>query len=150
MAIPTVAWILGGVAILGLAVIFELFRRRSRRVSFTDSESPDQKPDWIQTTSPAQTIAATQADGEGIQLYDEDPGEQVAAPFAEQIEDILQARLRSDPSLATTHVDLGTAPGGDLEIWVDGERYTDVSQIPNERLRQAFREAIEQWEHMQE
>jgi hypothetical protein len=150
MAIPTVAWILGGVTILGLVMIFELLVRRSRRVSFTDSESPDQKPDWIETTPPAQTIAATQADGEGIQLYDQDPGEQVAAPFAEQIEDILQARLRSDPVLATTHVDLGTAPGGDLEIWVDGERYTDVSQIPNERLRQAFREAIEQWEHMQE
>jgi len=150
MAIPTGVWVLGGIAILILVVIFELLVRRSRRVSFTDSESPDQRPDWIETTPPAQTVAATQADGESIQLYDQDPGEQVAAPFAEQIEDILQARLSSDPGLATTHVDLGTAPGGDLEIWVDGERYTDVGQIPNERLRQAFREAIEQWEHMQE
>ena len=40
MAIPTVTWILGGVAILVLAVIFELFRRRSRRASFTDSSLP--------------------------------------------------------------------------------------------------------------
>jgi len=150
MAIPTGVWVLGGIAILILVVIFELLVRRSRRVSFTDSESPDQRPDWIETTPPAQTVAATQADGESIQLYDQDPGEQVAAPFAEQIEDILQAHLSSDPVLATTHVDLGTAPGGDLEIWVDGERYTDVGQIPNERLCQAFREAIEQWEHMQE
>ena len=43
-------------------------------------------------------------------------------------------------------VDLGTSPNGGLEIWVDGVRYTDVSLITDERLRQVFRQAVEEWD----
>lgn len=75
-----------------------------------------------------------------------DPGERVAAPFAEQIEDILRAILSADPALAALDVDLGTAPDGGLEIWVNGERHTDIDLIPDERLRQTIRQAIEKWE----
>jgi hypothetical protein len=97
------------------------------------------------TTPPPETTAAPQADDEGIALYDHDEGEKVAAPFAEQIEDILRACLSADPALAAMDVDLGTAPGGGLEIWVDGELYTDVSLLSDGRLRQVFRQAVEEW-----
>ena len=109
-----------------------------------------QKPEWMRTTPPPETVAATRVDGERVALYDYDPGEKIAAPFAEQIEDILRAHLSADPALAAMDVDLGTAPDGGLEIWVDGECYTDVSLLPDERLRQAFRQAIERWEQTQE
>ena len=77
-------------------------------------------------------------------LYDYDAGEQVAAPFAEQVEDIIPARLSADPALTAMEVDLGTAPDGGLEIWVNGVRYTDANLLPDERLRRVF-QAIEEW-----
>lgn len=63
-------------------------------------------------------------------------------PFAEQVEDVLRARLQSDPALPALNVDLGTAPDGGLEIWVNGERYTDINLLPDERLRRVFQEVI--------
>jgi hypothetical protein len=101
------------------------------------------------TDPPPETVAETQAHGQGIALYDREEGEQVAAPFAEQIEDILHVHMREDPELAGLDVDLGTAPDGSLLIWVDGERYTDIEQVPNERLRQAFHRAVARWEETQ-
>jgi hypothetical protein len=150
MYIPTVVWIAGGITVLVVVAVVVLFIVLARRVNLTRSGSPDQKPEWMRTTPPPETVAATQEDGRGIALYDYDRGEKVAAPFAEQIEDVLRARLKSDPALAAIDVDLGTAPDGGLEIWVNGERYTDVNLLPDERLRQAFREATREWEQAQE
>ena len=49
----------------------------------------DDKPEWMRTTPPEETMAASKADDEGVTLYDHDEGEQLAS-FAEQIEDVLQ------------------------------------------------------------
>jgi hypothetical protein len=146
MDVPTVVWVAGGVAILIVVAVVALFIVHARQINLTHSGSPDQRPEWMRTTPPPETVAATQAEGEGIVLYDCDRGEKVATPFAEQIEDVLRARLRTDLDLAAMEVDLGTAPDGGLEIWVNGERYTDVSLLPDERLRQVFQEAIKTWE----
>ena len=145
MDIPREVWIAGGVLLLVLVAAYGFLVLRSRRIKLTRAESPDQKPEWIRTTPPPETIAATQANNGEFALYKYDPDEQIAAPFAEQIEDILRARLNADPALAATDVDLGTAPDGKLEIWIDGERYTDVGRIPDERMRQAILQAIESW-----
>ena len=146
MDIPTSVWVAGGITVLIVVAVVVVFIVLARRVNLTRSGSPDQKPEWMRTTSPPETVAATQEDGEGIVLYDYDGGEKVAAPFAEQIEDILRARLKSDPALAVMDVDLGTAPDGGLEIWVNGKRYTDVNLLPDERLRQVFQAVIKEWE----
>lgn len=150
MEIPEIVWIAGIAVTLVVIVMYVLFVLRTRKADFIRSKSPGQKPEWMRTISPPETVAAAQADGEGIVLYDYDAGEHVAAPFAEQIEDILRAHLSADPALAAMDVDLGTAPDGGLEIWVDGERYTDVNLLPDERLRQAIRQAVERWEQTQE
>lgn len=144
--IPVTIWIVGGIAILIIAVAIIWLILAARRINMTSPESPDQKPEWIRTTPPPETRAATQADGEGVTLYDEDVGEKLAAPFAEQIEDILRARLEADPYLQSLKVDLGTGPDGSLEIWLNGVRYTDIHQLPDDRLRQAFQEAIADWQ----
>jgi hypothetical protein len=42
-------------------------------------------------------------------------------------------------------LDFGTAIDGSLEIWVDGERYNSVEEIPDERIRRAIAEAVEKY-----
>jgi hypothetical protein len=146
MRIPDVIWIASGVAVLVLFAVWVLFALRARKINLTKAKSPDQKPEWMRTTPPPETVAATRADGERVALYDYDAGEHVAAPFSEQIEDILRTRLNADPALAGMDIDLGTAPDGGLEIWVDGERYTDVDLLPDERLRRMVRQVVEEWD----
>jgi hypothetical protein len=144
--IPLPVWIAGGVAVLVIVVIYVIFVLQRRRVDLTHAKSPDQKPEWIRTTPPPETVVATQADGEGIGLYDYDAGEGLAAAFVEQIEDIVHARLGEDAALAGIDVDFKTAPSGELEVWVNDKSYTDVKDIPDERLREVVRQAIASWE----
>jgi len=143
--IPIIVWIAGSASVVVIVVVYAIFVLQRRHVDLTHSESPDQKPEWIRTTPPSETVAATLADGEGVGLYDHDPGEKLAAAFVEQIEDIVRARLGEDPALLGVQVDFGTAPTGDLEIWVDGESYTDVDDVPDERVREIIRQAVESW-----
>ena len=146
MEIPNEVWVVGGVAGLVVVALIVLYGVLVRRVRLTPSEPGGEGPEWMRTTPPPETVAATRADGEGIALYDHDPGEMVAAPFVEQIEDMLRARLSADPALAAIKVDLGTTPGGGLEIRVGGERYTEIDLIPDERLRRTLREVVQAWD----
>ena len=150
MQIPNYIIFLGIISLLILVVVGVLFYMRSRKVNLTTPEDPDAKPDWIISTPPEETMAATLADGEGITVYDYDEGEHVAAPFAEQIEDILHAKLKADPQLAALDVDLGTNEAtGELEVWVDGTRYEQIADIPNPQLQAAIQEAVDKWnQHM--
>ena len=106
--------IIGGIALVVALVLYLAVVRRSRAVNLT--ETGEDKPDWMRETPPPETIAATQKDQEkGISSFDYDAGEHMAAPFAEQIEDILHAILEKDPHLKQFEVDLGTGPDGELE-----------------------------------
>ncbi len=140
--------ITGGVVVFIVVILYLFYVWRSRQIELTDTQSPDEKPEWMHTTPPQESQIATQAQG-GIGIYGQETNEKLAAPFAEQIEDILRQRLHSDSALSTLNVDLGTSATGDLEIWVDGQCYTAIDNLPNERLRQAFREAIDKWERSQ-
>ena len=70
-------------------------------------------------------------------------GEEIASPAAETIEALAQERLQKHADLAGIKLDFGTGTGGDLEIWVDSERYTSIDAIPDERIRAAIHEAVE-------
>jgi hypothetical protein len=128
------------VAIIML-VIWVLLLRSTRRVNLTRAPG-DQKPEWLRTTPPSETIAATKADGEGVTLYDYDEGENVAAPFAEQIEDVLRSQMNADPYLHSLDVDFGTGSDGGLEIKVGDKVYKAIEQIPDLRLREAIARAV--------
>jgi hypothetical protein len=141
MAITTL--ILGAVVVLVLVGVLALVFMRSNEVQLTGKT--EGKPEWMKSTPPKETVAATRADDEGVTLYNHDEGERLAAPFAEQIEDILRAKLDSDP-FNKFKIDLGTGKDGSLEIWVDGKMYASVDELPDERLKKAFREAVEKWE----
>jgi len=136
--------ILLGLSIFVIIGIMAWLINRTRKFDITPTS--DEKPEWMRTTPPQETIAATTSNGQGVGLYDHEEGEQLASPFAEQIEDILRAELAKDPELAALKVDLGTAKDGGLEIWVDGKSYTDLETLPNERLRDAIRRASRKWQ----
>jgi len=129
------------IVIIVMLIAWGLVYRKSRQVNLTKTPA-GQKPEWMHTAPPAETTAATEADGEGITLYDYDEGESLAAPFAEQVEDILRSQISSDPLLKSYDVDLGTASDGGLEIIVGDQHYTDIKQIPDERLRAAIQQAV--------
>jgi len=139
-------WLAGGAVIVTTAVVMIRLFARMRDVDLTSPPPPGEKPPWTATTPPQETLDAIRADGEEGTLWDHDPGERVAAAFAEQIEDIVQARIAADPELADIRFDLGTAPDRSLEFWVNGEPYGSVEALPDERLRQIVREAVAEWE----
>jgi hypothetical protein len=134
-----IAGFAGLVVILIVAFVFW----RANDVNLT--ETGDEKPDWMRETPPPQTLEATRTEGQGVQIFSNVPDEKLAAPFAEQIEDILQSFLRKHPELNKYHIDLGTAPDGGLEIWVNGEKFTNIDDLPDDDLRTVFQEAIEAW-----
>ena len=137
--------IIGGIALVVALVLYLAVVRRSRAVNLT--ETGEDRPDWMRETPPPETIAATQKDQEkGMSSFDRDAGEHMAAPFAEQIEDILHALLEKDPYLKQFEVDLGTGPDGGLQIWVNGQVYDAIEALPDRRLKQALRQAVKQWD----
>ena len=133
--------ILGGIVVIVMVVALGWLFLRSNQVDLSGTQE-GQKPEWMRTTPPQETLSATQAEGEGITLFNEDAGEKLAAPFAEQIEDILKNLMASDPQLSGHTVDFGTADDGGLEIWVDGKPYREIKDIPEEAIRAAIQKAI--------
>ena len=132
--------IVGGIAVLiVIALLIPLFTK-SRKVNLLPHT--DEKPEWMRDMPPAETVAKTLADGDGITVFDYDEGEKLAAPFAEQIEDILRAKLQADPELKKFEIDFGTSDDNALEIWINGEKYMNVNDLPDERLKQAVRESV--------
>lgn len=135
--------IAGGLMVLIALGLLAMVFMKSNQVNPT--EKADGKPEWMHAMPPEETVEATLADGEGITLYDHDEGEQLAAPFAEQIEDVLRAKIAKDPYLKSFEIDFGTATDGGLEVWVNGTKYDGVANVPDERLKQALLEAVKDW-----
>jgi hypothetical protein len=132
-----------GVIIVVMVLLLVPVFMKSRKVNLTGKT--DEKPEWMRSTPPAETMKATLAENEGVTLYNQDADENIAAPFAEQIEDILRAKLDSDP-FNKFKIDLGTSEDGSLAIWVNETKYLSVNDLPDEELKQAFLEAVKKWE----
>ena len=135
--------IVGGVMIVIALVMLAMVFIKSNQVNLT--EKTEGKPEWMHAMPPKETVEATTKDGEGITLYDHDEGEKVAAPFAEQIEDVLRAKAQSDSYLKTFDIDFGTAADGGLEIWVNGEKFNGVASLPDEQLKQTLLQVVKEW-----
>ena len=135
--------VVGAIVILISVGLLALVFIKSNQVQLTGRT--DEKPEWMHAEPPKETMTATRADGEGVTLFDHDGGERIAAPFAEQIEDILRAKLDSDP-FNKFSIDFGSAKDGSLEIWVNGKMYASVDDIPDAGLKIAFHEAVKKWD----
>lgn len=132
------------VALVVLFVIALVFIRANQ---VDIAGSGPEKPDWVRSTPPTQTLSATRAGEKDFQMFDQQDGERVASPFAEQIEDVLQHLFKNHPELNHYHIDLGSAPDGGLEIWVNGQKFDHIDDLPDDGLRQVFDEAIQIWQN---
>ena len=139
----SVILIAGGVMIVIALVMLAMVFIKSNQVNLTGKT--EGKPEWMHAMPPKETVEATTKDGEGVTLYDHDEGEKLAAPFAEQIEDVLRARVENDPYLKSFDIDFGTAPDGGLEIWMNGEKYNGVASLPDEKMKQVLLQAVKDW-----
>jgi hypothetical protein len=135
--------VLVGVALVAIILVFVLLFRKTNDVNLTGNT--EDKPAWMRETPPAETLGALLKDGEKVTVFDYDHGEKLAAPFTEQIEDIFRTKIEADPDLNHFQVDLGSAPDGTLEIWVNDKKYTNVNDLPDDRLKKAFRESVVKW-----
>ena len=135
--------VIGGFAVLVvIALLIPLFLKINKMNLLPTT---DEKPEYMRDLPPAESIAATTSDGEGVTIFDFDHGEKLAAPFAEQIEDILRAKIKADTALQQFGIDFGTSEDQALEIWVNGKKYASVNDLPDERLKEAFRASVEKW-----
>jgi len=139
----TLILVAGGIMVLISVVLLALVFLKSNQVNLT--EKTDGKPEWMHALPPEETVAATMKDGEGITLFDHDEGEKLAAPFAEQIEDILRAKAENDPYLKSFDIDFGTSSDGGLEVWVNGTKYDGVASLPDEKLKETLLQVVKDW-----
>jgi hypothetical protein len=72
-------------------------------------------------------------------------GERSSALVSEEIEELTRAKLAAYPDLAHAKLDFATAADGSLEIWVDQVHYHSVDEVPDERLRRAVQQAVQEW-----
>lgn len=132
-----------GVALVVIIIVFVVLFRNSNAVNLTGNT--EDKPDWMRDTPPAETLGTLLKEGKKVTVFDYDEGEKIAAPFTEQIEDIFRAKIEADPELNHFQVDLGSAPDGTLEFWINDKKYTNVNDLPDNKLKRAFRESVRQW-----
>nr|MBN1228668.1 hypothetical protein [Anaerolineae bacterium] len=69
--------------------------------------------------------------------------ERSASLAAEQIEEMVKKELDQHPDLADVKLDFGSVPDGTIDIWVDGEQYDNPEDIPDERIRDAIKKAVD-------
>jgi len=74
---------------------------------------------------------------------DSESDEFQASTVSEKVADLVKRKLEEYSDLRSVVVDFGTSLDGSLEIWIDSERYLDVEDIPDERIRKAIAEAVE-------
>jgi hypothetical protein len=72
-----------------------------------------------------------------------DPGEHAASLISEQIEEMVKQSLASYPDLADVKLDFATGADESLIVWVNNQSYSDIDQIPDDRIRSAISEAVE-------
>ena len=130
-------------AFVVIIIVFVYLFRKSNTINLTGNT--EDKPAWMWETPPAETLGALMREGKKVTVFDYDEGEKLAAPFTEQIEDIFRAKIEADPDLNHYQVDLGSAPDGTLEIWVNDRKYMNVNDLPDNKLKQAFRDAVTKW-----
>ncbi len=66
--------------------------------------------------------------------------------LADEIDQMVQHRLRERPDLADRHIRLASGLDGGLRIYVDGEIFEAVSDIADFKVREIIRDAIREWE----
>ena len=111
------------IGIVVLLVIWALLVRRRTK----DIEEDELPPESLEDVSEARY----------------EPNEQAASLISEQIEEMVKHRLASYPDLADVKLDFATGADESLVVWVNDQSYSDIDQIPDDRIRSAISEAVD-------
>ena len=103
---------------------------------------PDQGGDPSSEDRASARASHPAGDPAGDPVGDPEGEEHQAAAASEAIEELVNLKLAKIPGLAGTRIDFGSAADGSLEIWIGDQRYTSIDEIPDQRIRQAVREAV--------
>ncbi len=71
-----------------------------------------------------------------------EPDERLSSIVAEQIEEMVKRKLAQYPDLANLSIDFGTMSDGTIDIWLDDQQYNDPEEIPDQRIREAIKAAV--------
>ena len=71
--------------------------------------------------------------------------ERQASAAAEALQGIIQRLMAADPVFAGQSLDFGTAQDGSVEVWLDGQAYAGVDQVPDQRLRALIARAADEF-----
>ena len=94
------------------------------------------RADQIEQSEPASSLEAV-ADARI------DSNEMSASVVSEQIEEMVKQKLAQYPDLSSVRLDFGTGVDESLVIWVGDQRYNEVQEIPDERIRNAITESVQ-------
>jgi hypothetical protein len=117
--------IIAGIFLVFILLALIIWRRGSRKRSVAQQDEAE--------------IHARMA---GITDATLETGERQASMISEQIEEMVKMDLAQYPDLSDVSLDFGTGEDGGLEIWIDGERYSEVSTIPDDRIRRSIEKAV--------
>ena len=65
--------------------------------------------------------------------------------LGQHIEEMVRERLKSYPDLENVSMDFGSGVDSSLQVWVESVRYDRIQDIPDERIRQAVADAVEEF-----
>ncbi|MDO9086853.1 MAG: hypothetical protein Q7U53_11655 [Anaerolineaceae bacterium] len=69
----------------------------------------------------------------------------VPLSIVEQVDDILQVLLETDP-LGTQKIRLTEMPNKGVTVWIGNEYYEGINAVPDENVKQIIRQAVKKWE----
>lgn len=118
--IPTEIFALILIALIFAVVVLLILARRSRLRSASDS-SP---------------LMASVGDARL------EPDERLSSIVSEQIEEVVKRKLAQYPDLANLSIDFGTMSDGTIDIWLDDQQYNDPEEITDQRIREAIKAAV--------
>jgi len=76
------------------------------------------------------------------------PAPERTRTFVDDIEDIVQRRVRRIPALAGRDLHIRLDVGGSVRFAFQGREYEDLDELPNMTARQLVRDAIQEWEEV--
>jgi hypothetical protein len=66
--------------------------------------------------------------------------------LAEEINEIVQARLRYSPLANTHHIEITSDLSGGIRIKVDGQYYSSPDDVPDPAVKELIKASIKEWE----
>jgi hypothetical protein len=67
--------------------------------------------------------------------------------LAQEINDIVQTRLRYSSLAANNKIEITLDLGGGIRIWVNNESFSSPDDIPDQDIRALIKASIKEWEH---